>query len=129
MYRRRIEYEDNLLITRTGIFLVANGLLTTAIGVGATEPFKSLIALLGLTVASIWFTCSCLSWKVINALTIKYLDSSENNEAEVVVQAVLTKSGKYRPTYLLGKILPVLFLIAWLLMLIAHSWLLIKDLL
>ena len=121
MFRKRIEYEHNLLITRTGIFLIPNGLLVTAIGVGTTEPFKCLIAFLGLAVAGIWLVCSLQSWKVIKALTIAHLNKEDGGEVEKVVQTALARPGILRPTDLLAKVLPALFLIAWLVMFFAHA--------
>lgn len=122
MFRKRIEFEDNLLVTRTGVFLVPNGLLVTAIGVGTTEPFKCMIALLGLMVTGIWLVCSLQSWKVIRALTIAHLGKADDGGGvEEVVQGVLAKPGILRPTDLLAKALPSLFLIAWLVMFFAHA--------
>lgn len=51
-FRERIVREDDLLDSRTTLFLVTNGLLLTAIGLSKDNPIQILISVLGCIVTS-----------------------------------------------------------------------------
>ena len=125
--RKRIETEDALLNTRTQIFLVLNGLLITALGAaGQSEPLKLLIALLGLVVCVPWVLCAHQSWKVIRDLTIAI--TSDPGPIERIVQNALFKPGWKRPTDLLARFLPRVFVAVWVIVCIPHTIFTIQEL-
>ena len=121
MYRERIEHEDGLLNSRTGIFLVPAGLLITALSVATTEPLKTLICAVGFLTACIWWVCVWQSWLVIRSLTKAYLKEVADNPVEVVVKAALIGPGILRPTDLLARVLPAIFFLAWAAAAVVHA--------
>jgi hypothetical protein len=117
--RKRIEYEDELFNSRTTIFLATNGLWAAAVGVSSVLPLQIGIGILGVLVSIMWVMCSWQSWKVIRALTrnrLKLLKDQIEYQAEYqveeIVQDALWRPG-YRPTNILAKWLPILFLSIW----------------
>jgi ABC-type amino acid transport system permease subunit len=73
--RKRIQVEDELLNSRTTIFLATNGLWAAAAGISTTFHLQIGIGILGVLVSTMWVMCSWQSWKVIRSLTRKYLKS------------------------------------------------------
>lgn len=112
-YRDRITREDDLLISRTTIFLVTNGLLLTAVSVANYPIIGILISILGLILTFFWFMCSWQNWKVIRNLTIKHLKENKKDRIEKIVQNSLFSHGWKRPTDLIAKPIPISFLVIW----------------
>lgn len=107
-YRKRIEYEDQLLYTRFNLVLVLNGFATVA--VGFNQPIYSKILL-----ASVMVVLNVLGaiaiWKterVIAALS-RHLSDPVNS----IVQAELGKAGWLRPNQILCRIFPIVLTLGW----------------
>jgi len=117
--RKRIEYEDELFNSRTTIFLATNGLWAAAVGVSNVFPLQIGIGILGVLVSIMWVMCSWQSWKVIRALTrkrLKLLKDQAEYQAEYQVEEIVQDAlwrPRYRPTNILAKWLPILFLSIW----------------
>jgi hypothetical protein len=117
--RKRIEYEDELFNSRTTIFLATNGLWAAAVGVSSALPLQVGIGVLGVLVSIMWVMCSWQSSNVIKALTKKrlgLLKGQTEDQAEYQVEKIVQDalwSLRYRPTSILAKWLPVLFLSIW----------------
>jgi hypothetical protein len=128
--RARIEIEDNLLNSRTNIFLAINALWVAAVGIGGNVILQRGIVVLGIVVCLMWAISSLQSLFVIRGLTIAYLTLS-TSESEKIVQFELSKPAwewlkwrplkwlrkSLRPTNVLAAWLPLLFLLAWLIFL------------
>jgi hypothetical protein len=118
-YRARIEKEDALLNTRTGIFLTINGLWVAAILINTNSDARLIVATVGTLVSFYWLECSTKSWKVISNLTEAYRGDYPDDRIEKIVQDALGKPDDWRrPTNILANILPVVSFSAWLIGLI-----------
>lgn len=111
--RDRIQNEDNLLNSRTSIFLITNGLLLTAVGVSNNFIFQIILAILGALVTAFWWMYSWQNWEVIKALTIEIMKITDVDPVELIVQKELWHHGWRRPTDLISKCLPLLFFVTW----------------
>ena len=119
--RRRIEYEDGMLNTRTTIFLVATTVWLPAAGIGALAAVQSYIVSAGLVLSVVWAICGFHSWRVIAALTVIYIDECSGDEVDKEVRKRLPSRKAYRflsPTNLLALLLPGFFVICWVTMLL-----------
>lgn len=112
-FRERIAREDDLLNSRTTVFLVTNGLLLNAAGPSSGPLVGLLISVLGSTIAVAWLICSWQSWSVIKSLAVEYRRRHHNEAIEKAVQRALFKPGWRRPTDLIAKPLPAAFIITW----------------
>ena len=110
-FRKRIEIEDELLNSRTTIFLATNGLWAAAVGISDDPHLRLGIGTLGILVSTMWLMCAWQSWRVIRALTIQHLVHSHDEVDEVVGEALW--SHRCRLTNILAQWLPGLFLAAW----------------
>jgi len=128
--RRRIEYEDGLLNTRTTIFIATNGLLLAAIGLGATGVLSYAISGLGLFVSVMWFLCGRRSLNILRKLTKEYLGQGRSDvedgdtlaKIEKIVQDALGSHGWRRPTALIARGLPIVFLAGWMVIVAVLAW-------
>lgn len=127
--RKRIEIEDSLLNNRTTIFLATNGLWVAVVGIGSDAAIRLGIVVLGVLVSTMWVMCSWQSWRAISELTKEYLATASTNKIEVIMEmeAIMKRSlwkpGWKRPTDILARWLPILFLIAWA---VALPWLIVR---
>jgi hypothetical protein len=137
-FRKRIEFEDGLLNSRTSVFLIVNSLWLAAIGIGIDQNLRLGVVVFGLIVSLIWLICSLQSFLVIRGLTKVYLTLIKTGGtfyADDIVQNQLSRPKWIfvknpnrlkgirrtlkrirlwlRPTNLLAVWLPGLFLIAW----------------
>ena len=111
-----IKSEDNNLYARTNLFLVVNGIFFTAIGVSKVVSFQFLVGIVGMIVSIFWIVCTWQSWRIIKALHKKFEDkypSPDGDEYYWVIEKALL-SEWLRPAELLGIILPLVFICAWL---------------
>jgi hypothetical protein len=99
----------------------------TAAGVANDPMVGILIAILGFIVTVFWLICSRQNWKVIKNLTIKHLADKKHDPVEEVVQQSLFKHGWRRPTDLIAKPLPGVFLIIWIVIIIVYIWRLVSP--
>jgi hypothetical protein len=125
-YRKRITREDDLLNTRTGIFLVTNTLLMAASNISRTD-LRLPGFILGFFITIFWMMCSRQSLNVLKQLTIKYRRTYPSEQIENIVQNALPHKMWMRPTYILAVILPVMFIITWISFLILTILILLND--
>jgi len=121
-FRERIIREDDLLNSRTTVFLITNGLLLTTVGITGDELFRMLISVLGFLVTISWVIFSWQNWKVIKNLTIEYRKHYKSDYIEEIVQNSMFKPGWRRPTDLIAKVLPMVFLLTWIAVLVGYGW-------
>jgi len=115
--RSRIRLEDQLLNSRTTIFLATNGLWIAAVGLSKEIPLRVAIAALSIVVSVIWVVCGLQSRNVIRELTKRNLN--ESSEDEKIVRESLWKPSWYTsPTDLLAIVLPRLFLLIWIFLIV-----------
>lgn len=117
-FRQRITREDDLLNKRTTVFLVTSGLLMTAVGISDDLVFGLIISMLGTIVTIFWVILSWQNWNVIKQLTIEYRKHHSENYIENIVQRAMFKPGWRRPTDLIARPIPFIFLIAWISLLV-----------
>jgi hypothetical protein len=107
-YRKRIEYEDQLLYTRFNLVLVLNGF--AAVAVGFNQPIYSKILL-----ASVMVVINVLGaiaiWKT--ELVIAALSRRVNDPVNDIVQEELGKAGWLRPNQILCRIFPIVLTLGW----------------
>jgi len=107
-YRKRIEYEDQLLYTRFNLVLVLNGF--AAVAVGFNQPIYSKILL-----ASVMVVINVLGaiaiWKT--EFVIAALSRRVNDPVNDIVQKELGKTGWLRPNQILCKIFPIVLTLGW----------------
>jgi hypothetical protein len=121
-YRERIVREDDLLNSRTVLFLVTNGLLLTAVGLGGDPLVRILICILGSIITIAWLMTSYQNWRVIWALTRSYRKHWASDHFEDIVQGALFKPGWKRPTALIAIAIPWVFQIVWICILALSVW-------
>jgi hypothetical protein len=88
-FRTRWEYEDQLLNTRTNLFLVLNGLGAVAVQVATKSQAKITIAIIVLVANILWIICAIQSLRVIAALAKQYRASAPDDPVETLVQNTL----------------------------------------
>jgi hypothetical protein len=126
--RRNIE--DQLLHSRTTIFLATNGLwMAVVVGVSKQLAMQLIIAFLGMIVSGLWCLVGHSSWKVMRALTttMKKIPQSDDSPEKVVQKAIPHEPGKFRPTNILALWLPSLFFLGWLLMFMWGIWVFLRP--
>lgn len=116
-FRQRIIREDDLFNTRTTVFLITNGLFITSVGISEHLAIRLLISILGIIVTISWMIFSWQNLNVIRQLTIEYRKCHPENYIENIVQKALFKPGWKRPTELIAKPLPIMFLVTWIILL------------
>ena len=119
-FRQRIMREDDIFNTRTTVFLVTNGLLMTAVGISDDFAIRLLISILGTIVTVSWMMFSWQNLNVIRQLTIEYRKHHPENYIENIVQKAMFRPGWKRPTDLIAKPLPIMFITTWIVLLLIH---------
>lgn len=110
--RARIEYEDSLLNSRTGIFLTANGLFGVAINL--KEEWTLILFALGISI--LWFVVGRKQHRIIKGLTVALLGQLKDSDEDFVENIVQDESDTnlfLRPTNILCLWLPSLAVLAW----------------
>ncbi len=117
--RRRCEYEDKLLSSRTGIVLTFNGLAAIAIGISTIAlPVRILIAVVVIVIDAIWLTCSIEAAMYIKQL-LKRIDGSDFTPPDEEIRQEMKEKWRQKgwpgvgSTIFIGIIVPSLLLAAW----------------
>lgn len=109
--RRRWDAEDQLLLTRTGIFLTTNSILGAAAQLQEDRGFQIGVAFFALLISFYWLIVSRHSFKVIKRL---YHSAAKcMPEAEEAIYNF--KTCGFRPNDVLVKLLPTTVILAWIL--------------
>jgi hypothetical protein len=119
-YRKIIIREEGLLNSYSSVFLITSGLLLTAFEISDDATARLILSFLGLIITITWSLCTWQNWKVINELTHDYRKIYNINYLEEIVQNAMFKSGWRRPAFLISRVLPIIFLLTWLLFFILH---------
>jgi hypothetical protein len=111
--RKRVEYEDQLLNSRTSIVLALNGLM--AVAASLTDACASRLAVAGviIIVNLFWIPCAFEAYGYIKMLTIRLKDSTEIPIDESMRQDFLANRFRIGTTRFMSIIIPGLLLVGW----------------
>lgn len=120
--RKRVEYEDQLLNSRTSIVLTLNGLMAVAVSLSLPAAARALVTLIIIIVNALWIVCSLDAQHYIHSLTARIHSSGrvpidENVRSEV-------QKGRFRigSTRFMSLIVPSLLLTGWVIGLLLVIW-------
>jgi hypothetical protein len=119
-YRKRIMREDDLLNSRTLFFTITSSLILIAFGISDDGMVRLIISILGLVFAICWAICNWQNTKVIRELTLDYRKMHRANYLEDIVQNAMLKTGWRRPTFLIGRVIPISFVSIWSVLFLLH---------
>jgi len=113
--RKRIETEDALFNSRSTIFLAINGIWLSAVSVSSqSSKFQLIIPFLGFIISILWRLCIQQSVAIIDGLNKKHLELAQNDAIEKFIDDNLMRNSDWRPTEIIGKWIPRLFIGLWL---------------
>lgn len=108
--RERWDKEDTLLISRTGIFLTTNSILSAALGFQKESfSFQVSITLVGLVLSILWLTTS---WHTANVIRQLFL-LSKKDMPYGLMDIYRIKPILFRPNTVFGKLIPSLVILWW----------------
>ncbi len=117
---KRIQYEDSVLNTRTGIVLTFNGLMAIAVSQNLPGCPKFIASLIVFILNLLWLTCSIEAWLVIRSLIrpirkAKYKTIDERIRLMVLNSYLRIGLKRLRigPTKLFGVVMPLLLVVGW----------------
>lgn len=121
--RKRVEFEDQLLNSRTSIVLTLNGLIAVAVGLTLPPFVKLVISLIIIVINVLWIVCSLDAQHLIHSLTAKIQDSDQIPIDERIRKHVRKNRFRIGSTKFMATIIPALLLFAWILglLLIIHA--------
>lgn len=107
--RERWDKEDNLLLSRTGIFLTVNSILCAGAQLQQEVGFRTGVAVFSIVISILWLTTSWHSYNVIKKLYLKCKTIMPGDLGDVyAIKPVL-----FRPTAALGIVLPCTVISGW----------------
>jgi hypothetical protein len=112
-FRRRIEYEDKLLNSRTNIVLTLNGLAAVAANFSQSIAVRLCISLVIMTVDALWLVCAVDARWLITKLTERLKQSNETPADEVFRYKIQKGRTRISSTRFICIILPILLLLGW----------------
>ena len=108
--RQRWDHEDDLLVSRTGVFLTANSILWAALGFQPNNNFFQItIGVMGLLLSILWLTTSLHSFNVIGIL----YGLAKDNMPYGLKDTFKVKPVLFRPNTVFGKLIPSLMIAGW----------------
>ena len=107
--RRRWDREDDLLVSRTGLFLTANSIFCAASQLQQDLEFKIGVAVVSLIISFLWLTTS---WHSFNIIARLYREA-KGCTTKAVPSIYEIKPVFVRPNTVFGKLLPGLVILAW----------------
>lgn len=119
-YRKRINKEEGVLNSRTSAFLITSGVLLAAFGIADDGMVRLILSLLGVVFTFTWTICTWQSYSVIRDLKRDYHKVHRLDYLEDITQRAIFKAGWSRPDFLIDRVLPIMFLLTWLLLFILH---------
>ena len=111
--RARIEHEDDLLNSRTNLFLVVNGLGAVAVDLTSDKPSDIVMVVVILLANLFWIIGSSQSVSVIRALTDEYIDGADDPIDRVVRKSMRSWPKWMKNTSILGIYIPFIVTIGW----------------
>lgn len=112
-YRRRIEYEDQLLYTRFNLVLVLNGFAAIAVGFNQPIYSKILLAFVMVIINALGAIAVWKTEKVVAALSENFRDEHPNDLMNRIVQPELGKLAWLRPNRILCRMFPCVLTLGW----------------
>lgn len=120
--RRRVEYEDQLLNSRTAIVLTLNGLMAVAAGLSLPEIARIITAVIIIFVDALWIVCSLDAQHYIHDLTAR-INLSEHTPIDETIRGELKKHWfRIGTTFFTSVVIPALLLVGWVLGLLMSIW-------
>lgn len=116
--RQRVEYEDDLLNTRTNIVLTLNGLMAVAASLSLPHPAQLVAPLVIITIDILWIVCAFDARHFIHSLTAVIQDSGKAPIDEKLRKTFQTGRFRIGSTRFLSVIIPTLLVIGWVLVLV-----------
>ena len=121
--RKRVEKEDTLFNSRSTIFLAINGIWLSAAGISSNSSiFQIILPASGIIISIFWYICSRQSISIIAGLNEKYLELEPDDELEDYINNRLSSNFSLRPTEIIGKWLPIIFMVVWIILFIYQSY-------
>jgi len=111
--RARIEHEDNLLNSRTNLFLVVNGLGAVAVGL-TSDRSSDIVMVVVILIANIfWIIGSSQTVSVLKTLTTEYINGANDPIDSAVRDSMHPWPRWIRNTSILGRYIPIVVTIGW----------------
>lgn len=111
--RKRVEYEDQLLNSRTSIVLTLNGLMAVAAGLAIPSAARHAVAGVIIIVNLFWIPCAFEAYGYIKVLTLRLKDSAAIPLDEHMRQEFLANRCRVGTTKFMSIIIPGLLLVGW----------------
>lgn len=114
--RKRVEYEDQLLNSRTGIVLTLNGLMAVAASMSLPVAAQVVTAAVIIIINALWILCSLDAQHYIHGLSAR-INESGSAPIDEKIRKELQKGRWYRigSTRFMSFYVPCLLLTGWLL--------------
>ena len=109
LLRGRWDAEDNLLMSRTGVFLTANSIFCAASQLQQDLAFKIGVTVLSLIISFLWLATS---WHSFNVIAYLYR-TTKDYTPEGIQHIFRIKPVVMRPNTVFGKLLPIVIILAW----------------
>ena len=115
MLCKRAEYEDQLLISRTGIVLTLNGLMAVAAAMSLPKLVQFVTAMIIIIVNALWIICSLDAQNYIHGLIARINESGWATIDEKIRKEL--QKGRFRigSTSFISVFVPGLLLAGWIL--------------
>ena len=121
--RKRWDHEDNLLVSRTGIFLTTSSILWAALGFQPDEKFfQIVIGVMGLLLSILWLTTSLHSFNLIRML----YQLTEDDMPYGINKMFKKRPVLFRPNVVFGILIPSLMLAGWVMAIAYIIWTLVR---
>lgn len=109
LLRDRWDSEDNLLMSRTGVFLTANSIFCAASQLQEDTAFNIGITALALIISFLWLATS---WHSFNVMAYLYRTTKDCTPKDIKYIYHI-KPVAVRPNTVFGKLLPTVVILAW----------------
>lgn len=113
--RKRVEYEDQLLNSRTGIVLTLNGLMAVATSLNLPPRVSLIPAAVIILVNIFWLPCALDAYNFIRDLTRRILETETAPMDEQIRREYVKDRFRLSPTSFISIIVPGLLLAGWIL--------------
>jgi hypothetical protein len=113
--RRRVEYEDQLLNSRTGIVLTLNGLMAIAASMSLPVAARIVTATVIVIVNLLWIVCSIDAQHYIHGLSARINESGRAPIDEKIRKELQTGRFRIGSTRFMSEFVPGLLLAGWIL--------------
>jgi hypothetical protein len=120
-YHDRADHEDNLHVSRTGLFISFNGFLAVAVGLVGDQVIKTAFVCIAVAVDALWAVWAPKARRFIRALR----DAGRDRDDEKLWRSTVGGAERHRwigdPLTLTSAYIPGLLLLGWLVILLYLS--------